>query len=161
MIKKLGAMLVGMGLALALPATAPPARAQGGVQVGTLTCDVSAGWGFVFGSSRSLRCTFSPRPGYAEHYAGTISKFGVDIGYLQGAVMIWGVIAPTTNMAPGSLAGTYAGVTGGATVGVGASAHVLVGGSNRSFTLQPLSIQGNTGLNVAAGVASMTLRYVP
>jgi hypothetical protein len=161
MIRKLGAMLVGIGLALALPALAPPAQAQGGVKVGVLTCNVSAGWGFVFGATRSLRCTFSPRPGYAEHYAGTISKFGVDIGYLQGAVMIWGVVAPTTRLAPGSLAGTYVGVTGGATVGIGAGANVLVGGSNRSITLQPLSIQGNTGLNVAAGVASMTLRYVP
>jgi hypothetical protein len=140
---------------------APQAQAQGGVQVGTLTCNVSAGWGFVFGSTRSLRCTFSPRPGYAEHYVGTISKFGVDIGYLQSAVMIWGVVAPTTHMAPGALAGNYVGATAGGAVGVGASANALIGGSNRSITLQPLSIQGNTGLNVAAGVASMTLRYAP
>ncbi|HZU89478.1 MAG TPA: DUF992 domain-containing protein [Stellaceae bacterium] len=161
MMKKLGAAIVGIGVLLALPATAPPARAQGGVQVGVLTCNVSAGWGFVFGSTRRLRCTFAPRPGYAEHYIGTISKFGVDIGYLQGAVMVWGVVAPTTRLAPGSLAGNYVGVSGGASVGVGATANVLVGGSRRSITLQPVSIQGNSGLNVAAGVAAMTLRYVP
>jgi hypothetical protein len=161
MMKRLGAAIAGIGLLLALPATAPPARAQGGVQVGVLTCNVSAGWGFVFGSTRQLRCTFAPRPGYAEHYIGTISKFGVDIGYLQGAVMVWGVVAPTTRLAPGALAGNYVGVSGGATVGVGATANVLIGGSGRSITLQPVSIQGNSGLNVAAGVAAMRLRYVP
>ena len=161
MVKQLGAALAGVGVALALSAAAPPAQAQGGVQVGVLTCNVSAGWGFVFGSSRSLRCTFSPRPGYAEHYVGTISKFGVDIGYLQGAVMVWGVVAPTTRLAPHALAGDYVGVSGGASVGVGATANVLVGGSGRSITLQPVSIQGNAGLNVAAGVAAMTLRPAP
>lgn len=161
MKKKLGAALAGIGLALALSAAVSPAQAQGGVQVGVLTCNVSAGWGFIFGATRGLRCTFAPRPGYAEHYVGTISKFGVDIGYLQGAVMVWGVVAPTTRLAPGALTGNYVGVSGGATVGVGATANVLVGGSRRSITLQPVSIQGNTGLNVAAGIASMTLRYAP
>lgn len=161
MVKQLCAAIAGVAAALALLATAPPAEAQGGVQIGVLTCNVSAGWGFVFGSSRSLRCTFSPRPGFAAHYVGTISKYGVDIGYLQGAVMVWGVIAPTTRMSPGALAGNYVGVSGGASVGVGASANVLIGGSGRSITLQPVSIQGDAGLNVAAGIAAMTLRYVP
>jgi hypothetical protein len=161
MAPRLGAALAGIGLALALPATILAAQAQGGVQVGVLTCDVSAGWGFVFGSTRSLRCTFAPRPGYAEHYAGTISKFGVDIGYLQSAVMVWGVIAPTTQLVPGALAGNYLGATGGAAVGIGATANVLVGGSGQSITLQPVSIESNAGLNVAAGIAAMTLRFVP
>jgi hypothetical protein len=160
MVNRLGAAIAGIGLAAAV-AAAPPAQAAGGVQVGILTCNVSSGWGFVFGSTRRLRCTFSPRPGYAAHYIGTISKFGVDIGYLQGAVMIWGVIAPTTRLAPGALSGDYVGVSGGASIGVGATANVLVGGSGHSITLQPVSIQGNTGLNIAAGVASMMLRYVP
>lgn len=157
MASKLGAALAGIGVALAL-SVAPSAGAQGRVVVGVLTCNVSAGWGFVFGSSRSLRCTFSPRPGVAVHYVGTISKFGIDIGYLQGAVMLWDVVAPTTQIAPYALAGDYVGVSGGATVGVGATANVLVGGSGRSITLQPVSIQGNAGLNVAAGVAALALR---
>jgi hypothetical protein len=124
-----------------------------------LTCNVSSGWGFVFGSTRGLNCTFSPRPGHVEHYVGKISKFGVDIGYLQGGMMVWGVVAPTTRLAPGALAGNYAGVSGGGAVGVGATAHVLIGGSDHSIMLQPVSIQGNTGLNVAAGIASMTLHH--
>ena len=36
-----------------------------------------------------------------------------------------------------------------ATVGVGLGANVLVGGSGNSIALQPVSIEGTTGLNVA------------
>jgi hypothetical protein len=135
------------------------AQAQGGVRVGTLTCNVASGWGFVFGSSKALRCTFAPAPGRAEYYAGTINKFGVDIGYTQGGVLVWAVFAPTANVAPGALNGNYVGATGSATVGVGAGANVLVGGSNRTISLQPVSVEGNTGLNVAAGIGSISLRY--
>ena len=142
-------------LALGTPAQAQPA----GVQAGVLTCNVAAGWGFVFGSSRALRCTFSGGPHNFEHYAGRINKFGVDIGYTQRAVIVWAVFAPAANLAPGALSGNYVGATGSATVGVGAGANVLVGGSNRSIALQPVSIEGNTGLNVAAGIGAMSLRY--
>jgi hypothetical protein len=150
----LGAATLALGAAaLAAPVSAQPA----GVQAGLLTCNVSAGWGFVFGSTRALRCTFSTN-GHFEHYAGHISKFGVDIGYVQGAVMVWGVFAPTAQLGPGALAGNYVGATASATAGVGAGANALVGGSNRTISLQPLSIEGNTGLNVAAGIGAMTLR---
>ncbi len=141
------------GLSLAFAA---PAGAQGGVKVGTLTCNVSSGWGFVFGSSRALNCTFAG-PGRIEYYRGSISRFGVDIGYTAGGVLIWTVIAPTANLAPGSLAGGYAGGTASATVGVGVGANALIGGSGNSVTLQPLSLEGNTGLNVAAGIGALTL----
>jgi hypothetical protein len=153
--------IVSLGLATGILASGGPAHAQGGVQVGTLTCNVSGGWGFVFGSSKAVRCTFSHPGGPPEHYAGSINKFGVDIGYTQGGVLVWGVFAPTANLAPGTLSGNYGGVTGSATVGVGAGANVLVGGSNRTISLQPLSIEGNTGLNVAAGIGSISLRYQP
>jgi hypothetical protein len=137
------------------------AEAQGGVRIGTLTCHVASGWGFVFGSSKTLRCTFAPAPGRAEFYAGTINKFGVDIGYTQGGVLIWAVFAPTANLGPGALNGNYVGATGSATVGVGAGANVLIGGSNSTISLQPVSVEGNTGLNVAAGIGSISLRYQP
>jgi hypothetical protein len=163
-----GRVAVKLGWAIALLAVASGilaggglARAQGGVQVGTLTCNVSGGWGFVFGSSKAVRCTFARAGGRPEHYAGAINKFGVDIGYTQGGVLVWGVFAPTANLAPGALSGNYVGATGSATVGVGAGANVLVGGSNRTISLQPLSIEGNTGLNVAAGIGSISLRYQP
>jgi hypothetical protein len=147
------AFAASVGIAAALAA---PAQAQSGVRVGTLTCNVSSGWGFVFGSSRALNCTFAG-PGRYEYYAGNISRFGVDIGYTQGGVLVWTVVAPTANLAPGSLAGSYAGGTATATVGVGIGANALIGGSGNTVALQPLSLEGSTGLNVAAGIGAITL----
>ena len=161
MLKKVGLAIGAIGLAAGLAAQGTPAQAQSGVRVGTLSCNVASGWGFVFGSSRALRCVFSGAGRPPEHYSGTISRFGVDIGYIQGGVLVWGVLAPTTNVAPGALAGNFAGATANATVGVGVGANVLIGGSNRSISLQPLSIEGNTGLNVAAGIGAITLHHVP
>jgi len=148
------ALAAAVGLASAFAA---PAGAQSGVNVGNLTCSVSSGWGFVFGSSRALNCTFAGAGGRYEYYAGNIMKFGVDIGYTQGGVLIWTVIAPTAALVPGSLSGSYAGGTASATVGVGVGAHALVGGSNNTIALQPLSLEGNSGLNVAAGIGAINL----
>jgi len=150
-----GTALVG---ALAIASWSAPAAAAG-VEAGVLTCNVASGWGFVFGSSRDVNCVYAPSPGVAEYYVGSISKFGVDIGYTQSAVIVWAVLAPTASLAPGALTGSYGGVTGGATVVVGADANLLVGGFNRSISLQPLSIEGNKGLNVAAGIAEISLHY--
>jgi hypothetical protein len=159
---KLSGLAAGVfGLAIGIVGSGTPAAAQGNVQIGTLTCNVSGGWGFVFGSSKAVRCTFARAGGGPEHYAGSINKFGVDIGYTQGGVLVWGVFAPSGGLAPGALSGNYVGASGSATVGVGAGANVLVGGSNRTISLQPLSIEGNTGLNVAAGIGSIGLRYLP
>lgn len=150
------AVLVGLAafasLAIAGTASADPS----GVKAGVLSCDVSGGWGFVFGSSKDMNCTFAPNGGEPERYTGTINKYGVDIGFTKGGVMVWAVFAPGA-LAPGALAGNYGGVTAGAAVGVGANAHALVGGSSNSISLQPLSIEGQTGLNLAAGVAGVTL----
>ncbi len=160
MLRKLAIAIGMLSLMMCAMALAPPARAQG-VKVGVLTCNVSAGFGFVFGSSRSLNCTFAPAPGRYEHYVGTIDKFGVDIGYINGGVLVWSVIAPTAAPSPCALAGSYSGAAANATVGVGAGANVLVGGNGNSFSLQPVSIEGTTGLNVAAGIASMHLQCAP
>ena len=157
-------MRLAAALAVALGATLPvvgPAQAQGGIVVGTLSCNVASGFGFVFGSSRAMNCTFSgPGPRY-EHYVGNISKFGVDIGYTQAGVLIWTVLAPTAVIVPGSLAGSFAGGTASATVGIGVGANALIGGSGNSFALQPLSIETNQGLNVAAGIGALTLSAAP
>src|SRR5579862_8920866 len=153
----MGAAVIAAALAGAGAAHAAP----DGVKVGTLTCNVSSGWGFIFGSSKHLHCTFRPNSRQPEHYAGSISKFGADIGYTEGGVLVWEVFAPSTNVGPGALAGHYAGVTANATVGVGGGANVLVGGSNKSIDLQPVSFQGNEGLNVAAGIGEISLKLVP
>src|SRR5215813_1298760 len=104
--------LITGGLGLGTPA-------QADVRVGVMTCDMGSGFGYVLGSSRGLHCTFVPAAGAAEHYAGTISKFGVDIGYVQNAVIVWSVVAPTVALPSGSLTGTYGGATASATIGVG------------------------------------------
>ncbi len=134
-----------------------PASAQTGINVGTLSCQVAGGWGWVVGSARPIVCTFARYGAPPERYVGTIYKFGVDLGYTQGGALIWSVIAPSANMAPGTLAGSYAGGTASATVGFGIGANGLIGGFFNSIMLQPLSIETNQGLNVAAGVAAMTL----
>jgi hypothetical protein len=159
MSRKLG-LMAGAALAAGALAFAVPADAAG-IKVGTLTCQVASGWGFIFGSSKDLRCVFHPSAGRSEHYEGTVSKFGVDIGYTDSAVIVWGVIAPTSSMRPSALEGDYAGATASATVGVGLGANVLVGGFDRSIALQPLSVEGSTGLNVAAGIGAIDLKYVP
>ena len=135
-----------------------PAWAEGGVKAGSLTCNVDGGWGFVFGSSHDLDCTYTNSNGALERYTGHIDKFGVDVGYRGGGIIAWAVLAPTTDVAKGAMAGTYGGVTGGAAVGVGATANVLIGGSDKTVSLQPVSVEGMTGLNVAAGIAQIVLK---
>src|SRR5579883_545761 len=134
-----------------------PASAQTGVKAGGLTCDVDSGWGFVVASTRDLRCTYVDNNGSTERYTGHIDKVGVDIGYHGGGIVAWAVLSPTEKVGKGALAGTYVGVTGGAAVGVGATANVLVGGSNKTISLQPLSVEGLAGINVAAGIAQIVL----
>lgn len=141
-------------------AIAVPAQAAG-VKVGVLTCHVASGWGFILGSSKDLRCSYQPEGRGPEHYIGSISKFGVDIGYTESAIIVWGVVAPTTSLRPGALEGGYGGVTAQASLGLGVGANALLGGFDRSIALQPLSVEGEKGLNVAAGIGAMSLRYVP
>jgi hypothetical protein len=130
------------------------------VKIGTLSCNEAGGWGLIFGASHAIRCTYAGN-GRVEHYDGSISKYGVDIGYQQSGVLVWTVFAPTNDPGPGALAGHYGGLTAGATVGVGLAANALVGGSNNTIALQPLSIEGTTGLNVAAGVGDLSLHFHP
>jgi len=155
-------MLLGLGaLAFGLVTAIGSASAQQGVKVGTLVCDVSGGLGMIIASQKSVQCLFNPnQPGPPEAYSGTISKFGLDIGGTTAGQMVWAVYAPTSRVF-GALAGTYTGATAEATVAVGLGANVLVGGSNRTIALQPLSVSGQTGLNLAAGVASLSLRPGP
>jgi hypothetical protein len=131
-----------------------------GVNVGTLSCTVAGGVGFIFGSSKEMSCILSRTDGRAERYLGTVNKYGVDIGFTKEAHMVWLVFAPG-DIAKGAIAGQYVGATASATAGVGVGANVLVGGSNRSVTLQPVSVEGNVGLNVAAGIGDINLRAIP
>jgi hypothetical protein len=143
--------------AVALPAPSM-AQAPNRTKVGTLTCDISGGIGLIITSHKDVACMFTPsQPGPREVYTGSINKFGLDIGATTGGEMIWAVYAPSTRKF-GALAGHYGGASGEATVGAGVGANVLVGGSNRTVSLQPVSVQGQTGLNLALGVAELNLR---
>jgi hypothetical protein len=149
----MGAAIAVASLSFASAANAAPH----GVRVGELTCNVASGWGFVFGSSKDLHCTYRGN-GHFEHYTGSISKFGVDVGYTEGGVLVWGVFAPSSDMRQGALQGDYAGASAQATVGVGVGANALIGGLDKSIALQPLSVEGSKGLNVAAGIGSISLK---
>ena len=143
--------------ALASPASTT-AQAIERTKGGTVTCDISGGIGLIITSKKEVACMFTPsQPGPREVYTGSISKFGLDLGVTAGGEMVWAVYAPTTRRF-GALAGHYGGASGEATVGAGVGANILVGGSNRTVTLQPVSVQGQAGLNLAVGVASLDLR---
>ncbi|WP_373506143.1 DUF992 domain-containing protein [Aestuariivirga sp.] len=143
---------------LAISVCAAPAFARNGIKVGVLSCDVSAGVGMIIGSSKSVQCTFKGG-GRVERYEGRIGKLGIDIGATGDASLAWLVFAPG-KLKRGSLQGSYNGASAQATVIAGLGANVLVGGFEKSINLQPLSVQGQTGLNVAAGLASLSLDSV-
>jgi len=152
-MKKIAASLLALGL-LALPA-----HADGGVKLGMLVCDVSGSVGLILGGSEAASCTFQG-PNGTENYKGRITQVGLDIGVTTGAVMSWAVFAPG-QVGKGALAGIYAGATADAAFAVGLGANVLVGGSQNSIALQPVSVEGQAGVNIAAGLASFKLEYVP
>lgn len=143
--------------ALAVVAMPVATSAQTRVEVGVLTCSAQSSTGFIVGSTREMRCRFN-RQGRDEYYRGTINKFGLDIGTTKAATISWAVLAPTSNVPRRSLNGTYGGVSAEATVGVGVGANALIGGSDKSIILQPLSVQGQQGLNIAAGVSQLRLQ---
>ena len=149
------------GAALAmLTASIGSANAQQAqrVQVGVLECRGGASVGFIVGSVTNLGCVLRAEGMPEDRYIATIRKVGLDLGITQESALAWGVFAPVAQLGPGDLSGNYAGVQGSATLGVGAGGNLLVGGSNNTIALQPLSLQGQVGLSVAAGLESLELR---
>jgi hypothetical protein len=144
--------------ALSLTAVATSAEAQGRVRAGGLSCNLAPSVGLIIGSRQQVSCTFTPSTGGpVERYNGQIGRLGLDLGVTAGGRMIWGVFARTSKLPPRTLAGTYVGASGDASLGLGGGANVLVGGNNRTISLQPLSLQGQAGVNLALGVARLTL----
>jgi hypothetical protein len=149
---------------LAIPAAASPANAQARqrVEVGMMVCTLSPGIGALIGSRRRMACRLDLFSGQrSENYAGTITRFGVDVGATAGGILTWRVFTRTRASGPGTIAGNYIGVSGDASLGIGGGAKILIGGSRRSTMLQPLALVGNVGMNLALGVTGMTLRYSP
>ena len=153
-------MAVGSAVGAAL-ATAVFAQAVAGAKVGVLTCNTSRSLGLGLGSRQGIRCSFSPdNGGRPESYVGHIGRLGLDLGKRGSGVMVWAVFAPTNGYRRGALAGRFVGISADASLGLGVGAKVLVGGSRRSISLQPVSVTGQTGINLALGVAGLTLRSV-
>lgn len=143
---------------LAVLGASLPANAKKGINVGVLECQIAAGVGLIVGSQREVTCVYKPSSGSRQNYKGKITRIGLDVGVTGKAVVAWAVFAPGS-LKSGALAGNYGGASGEASVGVGLGANVLVGGLNKSIALQPLSIQGQTGVNLAVGATGLKLRY--
>jgi hypothetical protein len=149
---------VSLAVAAAAVTLAAPASAEPKVKAGTLTCTGGAGVGLILGSKKSYDCKYVSASGaYSERYSASITKIGIDVGVTDKSIMVWTVLSATEVRKRG-LAGNYAGATADASVGVGGGAKVLLGGSNNSIALQPVSVQGQTGLNLAIGVAELSIR---
>lgn len=150
-----------LALPLLLSSLSTAQTQQAGVELGFLDCVIEGGSGFIIGSTKDVRCTFEPsdKAWAPEAYFGVINKLGLDIGYTKATMMRWAVLASSSNIyAPGALAGDYVGASAEVTAAIGAGANLLVGGSGETFTLQPLSLQTQTGLNIAVGVSQFQLR---
>lgn len=149
--------LAGAALATSL-AFAPAAQAAPkGVKVGMLTCSMSDGWDLIR-TNRDLRCIYYPAGSdQPEHYIGNMDSVGVNLGYREEGKIAWAVLAPSSDVRPGALEGDYAGVTAGATVGLGLDANVFFGGMDKSIALQPISVEGNEGVDLAAGIGLVQL----
>ncbi|MET0604984.1 MAG: DUF992 domain-containing protein [Beijerinckiaceae bacterium] len=150
-----------MSLFVALAPSA--ALAQGSsAQIGVLSCDVSRGFGMIVMEKQTMACVYRQAGGaFSERYSGVIETFGIALGGVAAGHLTWGVVASSAGLPLGALAGTYAGVGANASLGVGAGANVLIGGTGRSVSLQPVSVEGQAGLNVAGGVTTITLRPAP
>ena len=145
---------------IALAAAALPAAAESAVKAGMLSCGIEGGVGYIIGSSKKIDCVFQPAAGgKVEHYNGSISKLGIDIGVTGQTTVAWAVFAPG-KVKRGALEGGYGGATAEATLLAGLGANVLVGGFNKTINLQPFSVQAQTGINIAAGIAGLKLEYV-
>lgn len=148
-----------------LPPPAPLAPQGPKVQSGLLVCKVAPSLGFVLGSLREMGCelrdtTVQPYV-VKSRYKGTIARFGIDIGALAADTLAWAVFAPSVNVNPSDIAGSYIGVSADAAWTIGAGANVLLGGSNNQIALQTVSLEGMIGADVAAGVADLTLQLLP
>ncbi len=145
-----------------LPASSVMAQTPQGTKAGVLTCKLSPSIGLIIGSRQRMSCRYDPNGGGPpEFYTGVMNNIGLDIGITAGGALAWGVIAPTAGPTRGALAGTYVGASGAIGAGVGVGANVLMGGSNRSIALQPLSVEGSVGINLSLGVSGLTLTWVP
>jgi hypothetical protein len=151
------AMIALLGPTLAFSQQQPP-----GVQVGMLSCNLAPSIGLIVAESQRMSCRFAPNGPYPpQTYHGVMNTVGLELGVTAAGVMAWGVFAPSQGTPAGALAGEYVGASSDIALGVGVGANVLFGGSNRTIALQPLSVEGQAGIDVSLGVSGLTLAFVP
>jgi len=143
---------------LALLAPVVSADAAPPVRAGILQCQGGQNVGFVVGSVTSLECVFQSEGRRPEPYIAKVQRIGLDLGVTEQTQLSWAVNAPNSRLGRGELAGSYGGVGANASIGVGGGGNFLVGGPSNAYALQPLSVQGQKGLNVAAGIAGLELQ---
>jgi hypothetical protein len=148
------------GLSLATPAAA---QTETGTRVGSLICDVSSGIGLFVVQKQTMTCQYKPLQGDATaSYTGKIETYGITLGGVEKGHLVWAVVAQLSEApSAGALAGKYVGASADAAFVAGLGANVLVGGSDQAFALQPISVEGEIGVNVAAGVTELTLVAAP
>jgi Protein of unknown function (DUF992) len=144
-------------LVVALVASA--SAAQAATEIGVLECRGGPRLGLIVGSFHRMDCIYRPKNGAVQHYTATGGRIGLDVGITGKSVVVWSVFAPSQDLAPGTLAGKYGGISGDAALGLGVGANALIGGSARSIALQPFSVKGQVGVSLAAGVTGVTLKY--
>jgi hypothetical protein len=152
--------VIALAALAAATAFSAPASANERIHLGTLSCAIQGGTSYIIGSNKAVDCEYRPsRGGSIQRYSGMISKFGVDLGMTQGGNLQWAVFGINYNLGEGELAGRYFGANAEASLVVGAGANLMVGDLGTGFTLQPLSAQAQTGLNLAVAVAGLDLTY--
>ncbi|MBN8995570.1 MAG: DUF992 domain-containing protein [Rhizobiales bacterium] len=150
-VLKTSTAALGLTVLAALPASAD------GAKIGVLECHVKEGVGLIIMEKERMTCKFTPVNGNVETYYGQINEYGLAVGVTAGTIIIWGVIAANTTYQPGTLAGKYVGISAEASVGLGVGANALIGGSNKAIALQPVSVQGQVGVDIAVGITDMDL----
>lgn len=135
-----------------------PANEVGGKRIGDLNCQIEGGWGLLLGSSKAATCEFKAADGTTHAYTGSLDKIGIDIGVTEAAYMTWAVFTQDEyDASPEAMLGNYTGISAEASLGIGLGANALIGGNGKRIGLQPVALQGNSGLNIAVGLASLSL----
>lgn len=154
-------------LAMTMWAGLPAMADEAGVKIGKLTISSVPGSGknLIIRSSSDVEAVFEDLNGKEEFYIGEAGiEFGIDLAMKEGEWnQVYLVFSPAEDYRTGSYAlqGKYFGTRAGAGVGVGVNAQVLLGGLDKSFSLQPLSVGTGTGTGVEAGLGYLFLQKDP
>lgn len=150
-----------VGLTLCGLALAPISAFSQIATVGVLQCHLSGGVGMILFENQLLDCVYKGLSAPPQHYIGRLTNVGANIGVSGPGEMIWDVVTAATKVDPGQLTGDYVGAQGSVAVGAGGGGAVLVGGSHKSISLQPVSVSVGSGLNLSAGFGNLNLQYMP